>query len=99
NGNGTYTTPTGFVPTSTGTYQWVASYSGDDGNTPVASAFGDEPEMVTSASTNLTTNPGGTVVIGSGAVLTDTATLSGGFNPTGTIIFQLFDPSNVVVDT
>ena len=36
NGNGTYTTPTGFtLPTTgtvTGTYQWDASYSGDTNN-------------------------------------------------------------------
>ena len=43
-GNGTYTTPTGYtLPTTgtvTGTYQWVASYSGDPNNNPVASARG-----------------------------------------------------------
>ena len=37
NGNGTYTTPTGYtLPTTgtvTGTYQWDASYSGDTNNT------------------------------------------------------------------
>ena len=38
NGNGTYTTPTGYtLPTTgtvTGTYQWVVSYSGDANNNP-----------------------------------------------------------------
>ena len=46
-GNGTYTTPIGFtLPTSgtvIGTYQWVATYSGDANNNPVASAIGNEP--------------------------------------------------------
>jgi len=51
NGNGTYDTsmgnhPGGFVPTVTGTYQWVVNYSGSDNNNPVASAFGSEPETV-----------------------------------------------------
>src|SRR5438309_1325113 len=45
-GNGTYTTPVGFVPNAAGTYQWVAAYSGDPNNAPVASRFGDEPEVV-----------------------------------------------------
>src|SRR5207248_2578232 len=30
-----------------GTYQWVAIYSGDSKNNPVASVFGDEPETAT----------------------------------------------------
>ena len=32
------------------------------------------------------------MVVGSGAKLTDSATLSGGFNPTGTITFTLHRP-------
>jgi uncharacterized repeat protein (TIGR01451 family) len=52
NGNGIYTTatgtnPGGFVPTATGTYQWVAVYSGDGNNVSVTSPFGSEPETVT----------------------------------------------------
>ena len=39
-GNGTYTTPTGYtLPTTgtvTGTYQWVATYSGDANNNAVS---------------------------------------------------------------
>ena len=40
NGDGTYTTLTGYTlptPARTGTYQWVVSYSGDGNNNPVAS--------------------------------------------------------------
>ena len=52
-GNGTYTTPTGYtLPTTgtvTGTYQWVATYSGDGNNNGVASANGDEPVVVAAA--------------------------------------------------
>src|SRR5262249_12361476 len=40
NGNGNYTTPAGFtLPTSgtvTGTYQWIATYSGDTNNNPAS---------------------------------------------------------------
>ena len=35
----------------------------------------------------------------SAATLTDTATLSGGYNPTGTITFTLHNPNGAVVDT
>ena len=50
NGNGTYTTPTGYtLPTTgtvTGTYQWDASYSGDGNNKPVSSDTADEQVTV-----------------------------------------------------
>jgi hypothetical protein len=36
NGNGVYTTPTGFSPTAVGIYQWTAQYSGDLNNLPVS---------------------------------------------------------------
>jgi len=49
-GNGTYTTPTGYtLPSSgtvTGTYEWLANYSGDANNNPSATASGDEPVVV-----------------------------------------------------
>jgi hypothetical protein len=105
NGNGTYdtstgTNPGGFLPDTVGTYHWVASYSGDANNNSVTSGMADEPETVIKATPMITTVPGPTVVLGSGVALTDTATLSGGFNvPQGTITFTLFDPSNVVVHT
>ena len=96
-GNGPYTTPTGFpLPTTgtvTGTYQWDASYSGDTNNN-TASDTGSVAEQVTVtiASPTLGTIPNPTTVtLGANPVtLTDTATLSGGFHPTGTITFTLF---------
>jgi hypothetical protein len=100
NGDGTYSTPTGFVPTGAGTYQWVASYSGDANNNPIAGEFGDEPETVNPASPQITTCPGDTVVLGSGSPLTDSATLFGGYKETGTITFTLYAPDGTtVVDT
>jgi hypothetical protein len=102
NGNGTYSTPHGFVPTAAtgaGTYQWVASYGGDANNNPVASTPGSEPEAADPASPAIATTAGGPVVVGSGARLTDSATLSGGFSPTGTITFTLTGPNGATVDT
>ena len=97
NGNGTYTTPTGFtLPNSgiaIGTYQWDATYSGDDNNSAASdSDSADEQVAVSAASPTLGTTPNPTTVtLGPSAVsLTDTATLEGGFSPTGTITFMLF---------
>jgi hypothetical protein len=96
-GNGSYTTPTGFpLPTSgtvAGTYQWVASYSGGPNNNPVSDTNADEEQVtVIPAMPTLTTTPNPTTVtLGANAVtLTDTATLSGGYHPTGDIVFELF---------
>jgi hypothetical protein len=46
-GNGSYSTPTGYTPATTGTYRWIASYGGDARNHAAASACGDEPVTVT----------------------------------------------------
>jgi autotransporter-associated beta strand protein len=102
NGNGNYSTsqgnnPGGYLPTAVGTYQWVASYSGDSNNNPVASSFGSEPEQVTPPTPAIATAAGPAVALGSGNRLTDSATLSKGFNPTGTITFTLFAPDGVTV--
>jgi hypothetical protein len=112
-GNGTYTTamgsnPGGYLPGPAGIYQWIAVYNGDSLNIGSQTAFGDEPETANAATPSLTTTPGDSMVIGSGTPLTDSATLSGGFNPGGTLTFYLFAPgvtpnatnsNNVYTDT
>ncbi len=62
NGNGTYTTPTGFtLPTTgtvTGTYQWDATYSGDTNNNTVSdNNAANEQVTVSAASPTLTHHP------------------------------------------
>ena len=98
-GNTTYATATagsnsgGYVPTTPGTYQWVAVYSsGDTLNKGATSPFGSEPWTVGVAGPTINTIPGGSVVLGSGSKLTDSATLAGGVNPTGSITFYVFAP-------
>jgi hypothetical protein len=93
-GNGNYTTPTGATPPLPGTYWWIASYGGDGSNNPVATTCGTESVIITDPAlatpTIMTTpSPGGPV----GTTVTDTATLSGGSAPTGTIEFALYGPS------
>jgi len=95
NGNGTYSVASnssGYVPTVSGTYQWVAIYSGDANNQSITSPFGSEPQTVGNATTTINTIPGSAVTLGSGVKLTDTAALAAGVNATGTITFYLFAP-------
>jgi uncharacterized repeat protein (TIGR01451 family) len=103
NGNGIYTTPSGFTLPSTGmvtgTYQWNATYS-SDGNNNTASEVNNVNERVavSAASPTLLTTPSPTTVkLGTNSVtLTDSAVLAGGFNPTGSITFTLTYNSTVV---
>jgi hypothetical protein len=43
NGPGIYSTPSGYLPTQAGTYQWSASYGGDANNNPAATPLGPTP--------------------------------------------------------
>src|SRR5262249_25395530 len=96
-----YTTPTGFtLPSSgtvTGTYQWNASYSGGPNNIAATDSGASNeqvtvsaasPTIVTTASPNVTlpTGPPGTVT------LSDSALLSGGYRPSGSLVFTLTGP-------
>ncbi len=103
NGNGTYTTPTGFSHPgeAAGTYQWDASYSGDSNN-PEVDDNNDSGEqvVVSAANPTLATTPNpASATLGAGATLKDSAVLSGGSAPGGTITFTLVAPSGTTVDT
>jgi hypothetical protein len=92
-GNGSYDSAA-FVPTAVGTYRWVASYSGDTNNNAFSGACGDANEsvVVSKASPTISTSASAGVTLG-GSVK-DTATLSGGFSPTGTLTFKLYGPND-----
>ncbi len=81
-----------FVPGAAGTYHWVATYNGDANNMAISSACGAEPVTIAQAAPTITTTPtpGGPV----GTSISDTATVSGGSGPTGTVTFNLFAPGN-----
>jgi hypothetical protein len=106
-GNGTYTTPTGYtLPTTgnvAGTYQWDATYSGDPNNNAASDINSpSEQVLVSTRNTTLTTTPEPTAAtLGSSpTTLNDSAVLSGGNAPTGTITFTLVAPAGGgVVDT
>ena len=75
-----------------GTYSWVATYNGDANNTTVSSGCQAEPVDITQATPTITTMPSPSGPVGTS--ISDTATVSGGFNPTGTVTFELFPPAN-----
>ncbi len=93
NGNGNYVSAD-FTPTTAGTYRWIANYGGDANNNATSNGCNaaNENVVVRQAGPTVTTNAGPNVVLGS--ALQDTATLSGGFNPTGTITFRLYGPND-----
>jgi hypothetical protein len=92
NGNGSY--PSGTVTTtSPGTYRWTVSYSGDANNNPApTTACGSETVTISKASPSLHTTPSASVPVG--GTISDTATLAGGYNPTGTVTFNLYAPGD-----
>src|SRR5271157_4529637 len=103
NGNATYSTPTGAQATQAGTYQWVASYSGDGNNNAVSGTKGNEPVTVETSTPTITTtaNPSSITLDNTGSpTLKDSASMFlVGAHPGGIITFTLYDPNNTVVDT
>ncbi|HVF71788.1 MAG TPA: choice-of-anchor Q domain-containing protein, partial [Chthoniobacterales bacterium] len=93
NGNGSYTSDS-FTPPTAGTYRWIASYSGDSRNDTVSGACNDANEtvVVSKATPTLTTQASATTAVG--GTISDTANLSGGVAPTGTITFKAYGPDD-----
>jgi parallel beta-helix repeat protein len=81
-----------YTTTQAGTYRWIAHYSGDLNNVPVTGGCGAESVSVTQATPSLPTVPsaGGAV----GTAITDTANVTGGYTPSGTITFSLYAPGD-----
>jgi hypothetical protein len=96
-GPGTYATSPGFVTDSAGTWSWTASYSGDANNAASSSDCGAEEVTVDKAEPTLTTTSSVTVEVGSD--IYDVAHLSGSFNATGAITFDLYGPDDATCAT
>ena len=90
NTNGSVPPSSPHGPLAAGSYSFQAVYSGDANFTGSTSTC--EPLTITQAAPTIATTPsaGGQV----GISVSDTATLSGGFNPTGTVTFDLFGPGD-----
>ena len=83
----------GYTTTQVGTYRWVASYSGDANNNPAVSGCNAEQVTIQPATPSISTTPfpvSGNV----GVVISDSAHVTGGFSPTGTVTFALFGPGD-----
>jgi len=91
--------PVSFTPATAGTYHWIASYSGDAKNRAVAGSCGDsgENDVVSKVDPSISTNASGDVTIG--ASISDTATVSGGLNPSGNVTFKLYGPNDATCAT
>jgi hypothetical protein len=87
-------TSAAFTTSLSGTYRWVARYLGDGNNNPTSTACNDlgESVVVSQASPAIATRASATVPLG--GTITDTATLSGGFNPTGMLTFSIYGPAD-----
>jgi hypothetical protein len=101
NGNGmygaSYALPT--TGTVTGTYQWHATYTSGNGNNNSATDQQGTAEqtVVSPATPAIRTTPGATVTAGTSVYMTDTAYLSGGYFPGGTLTFTLYAPNGTTV--
>ncbi len=92
-GDGTYNTSAGFTATKAGSYNWVASYSGDANNPSLTDACGSEVVVITEIRIRTTPNPS-SAQIGRVPPLKDKAELADGVSPTGSITFKLFGPTD-----
>ena len=92
-GNGNYTSAS-FTTTAAGTYRFIAAYSGDANNAAVTSACNaaNESVVVSPVTPTIVTHASAPVPVG--GTISDTATLSGGVAPTGTITFTVFGPND-----
>ncbi|MEA2687091.1 MAG: hypothetical protein QOE93_2286, partial [Actinomycetota bacterium] len=81
-----------FTTSRGGDYRWTATYSGDPNNTAVATPCGG-PVRVSREGTSIATDASGEVALGGS--ISDTAHLTRGFHPTGSITFSLFGPLDV----
>ena len=101
NGNATYTTSNVSLATQVGTYTWTVHFSGDTNNNAADDQGGaaEQVSVIKSSPTIATlASQTGSGVVGV-ALLSDSATISGGFQHTGSITFTLTAPNNSTVST
>jgi uncharacterized repeat protein (TIGR01451 family) len=79
-----------YTPTAVGNYNWVVTYNAngsDTTNAKVVSQCGAEPFTITPATPTVATTASDGIA---GQPVTDIATVTGGFNPTGTITWKVY---------
>ena len=94
-GAGSYPTTNTTAAAAAGTWRWTAVYTGDTNNKSVTTECTDPTEhsTVNPATPSISTSPSASAVA-VGATVTDTATLSGGYAPTGSISWNVYAVSD-----
>jgi 6-phosphogluconolactonase (cycloisomerase 2 family) len=89
-----------FTPTAAGTYRWVASYGGDAANPQTTGVCGapGESVIVTAVAPSIST-VASPALAKTGTQISDTATLTGGAAPGGSITFAVYAPSQTTCTT
>ena len=89
---GTASYSTSWTPTTVGTYYWQAIYSGDSNNSPITSCGGTNEQLTVNASAPLMSTMASptAVTVGVASTVKDTATLTGGDAPSGSVTFTLY---------
>jgi Bacterial Ig-like domain (group 3) len=86
-GNGSYRSAV-FVPSRVGTFRWTASYSGDPNHAPATVGCGNATSTVSQARPSIANGLMPRLTVGTSFGIT--ATLQGGYAPTGTITFEIY---------
>src|SRR5205085_782102 len=86
-------TSAGYTTTAPGTYSWVETYTGAANNFCASSGSARGPVSVTNTTPTVSTTQQ-PATAGIGSSIADQATVSGGYSPTGTVTFRLYDNSN-----
>ncbi len=96
-------TSAGYTTLMAGTYHWIATYNGDSNNNPVTDNCSNEAVTIDKASPTLSTtihdpehNP--ITSVDAGSTVHDSATISGGYNPTGNVDFTFYPNSSCTED-
>jgi hypothetical protein len=77
-----------FVPSQVGTFRWTVSYSGDPNHAPTTVGCGNATSTVSQAKPSIANGAMQRLTVGTSFEIT--ATLQGGYSPTGTIKFEIY---------
>ena len=83
-----------FTPQKAGTYNWIATYSGDSANNMASGKCGDYGESVVVSKATPTITSVASPGVAVGGRINDQAVLTGAFKPSGTVTFKLYGPSD-----
>ena len=95
-GDGTYLSPV-VLTTQVGAYTWHATYSGDGSNPSAVDNGANETVRTVKASPSISTKASENGNVVNAAQLSDSVTVTGGYNPTGTVTFTLTKPDGTTV--